>query len=218
MPLALRDDFDAARLKRCARGSGNADQVRRLLALAAIYDGKSVDTTMGFTPLEGLMMGTRSGSVDPGLLLYLLRQDHLTPDALDQILNTQSGLKGISGISGDLRELTVALAQGNERARLALEIYVHRLRSGIGSLLASLGGIDVLIFTGGVGEHSALVRAETCKAFRFLGLSLDTLKNESVLPDQDIADAESTVRVLVITAQEDAAIARECWHLLQFSA
>ena len=124
-------------------------------SLAAIRDGRSVDTTMGFTPLEGLMMGTRSGSVDPGILTYLMRQNHLTGEQLDDLLNQHSGLLGISGISGDMREILAAMKNGHERATLAFEIYIHRLVAGIGAMVAVLGGIDALVFTAGVGEHSA---------------------------------------------------------------
>jgi acetate kinase len=183
--------------------------------LAAIRGGRSVDTTMGFTPMEGLMMGSRSGSIDPGLLLHLLRQPNYSIDRLDRILNQESGLEGISGLSSDLREILAAMAQGNSRAQLAFDIYVHSLRSHIGAMLASLGGLDALAFTAGIGEHAASVRAAACEAFAFLGLKLDSEKNAQSRLDWDIAAPDSTVRVLVIHAQEDWEIARECWKLTQ---
>ncbi len=183
-------------------------------SLAAIRQGRSIDTTMGFTPLEGLMMGSRSGSIDPGILVYLLRQQGYTADQLDQILNQASGLKGISGVSADMRQIDRAIAAGNPRAQLALDIYLHRLRSGIGAMLASLEGLDALVFTAGVGENSARVRADTCAAFGFLGLKLDSQQNDQNPRDRDIATPDSAVRVLVIHTQEDWAIARECWRLL----
>jgi acetate kinase len=177
-------------------------------SLSAVRHGRCIDTTMGFTPLDGLMMGTRSGVVDPGILLYLLRQEGYTADRLDQELNRESGLKGISGISGDMRQVMAAIAQGNPLAQLALDIYVHRLCAGIGAMLASLGGVDALVFTAGVGENLPVVRALACEAFEFLGLKLDATLNQNQPVDQDIAMADSPIRVLVIHTQEDWAIAQ----------
>lgn len=200
----------------------NPDQLRLIIchlgngcSLAAVCNGRSVDTTMGFTPLEGLMMGSRSGSVDPGILIHLLRHEGYSADRLDTVLNKESGLKGVSGVSADLRRVTEAVDQGNERARLALEVYIHRLRACIGAMLPSLGGLDALVFTAGVGEHSALIRSAACQAFGWLGLVLDPQKNEQSLMDQDIAAADSAVRVLAIHTQEDWEIAQECWKLHQ---
>jgi acetate kinase len=183
-------------------------------SLAAISGGQSIDTTMGFTPLDGLMMGTRSGSVDPGILTYLMREEDLNGKVLDEVLNSRSGLLGISGISADMREITAAMQSGNPRAQLAFDMFVHRLRAGIGSMLASLGGAEAIVFTGGIGENSSEVRGAACSHFTFLGLALDSAKNAANPSDQDIATAESKVRVLVVRAQEDWAIARECWKLL----
>jgi acetate kinase len=183
-------------------------------SLAAIRDGKSVDTTMGFTPLDGLMMGTRSGSVDPGILTYLMRSEKLDGDTIDRMLNSNSGLLGISGLSADLREIVAAMQSGNQRAQLAFEMFVHRLCAGIGTMLAALNGADAIIFTGGIGENSAEVRSTACARLAFLDLSLDPERNRNAHPDRDIASAQSKVRVLVIRAQEDWAIARECWKLL----
>ena len=166
---------------------------------------------MGFTPLEGLMMGTRSGSVDPGIVLYLMREKDYNAAQLDHILNEESGLKGIFGGSGDMREIADAIAQGNERAQLAFDMYVHRVRFHVGAMLAALGGLDALVFTAGVGENSPAVRAAVCESFAFLGLEIDARKNEGKPLDEDIATHESQVRVLVIQAQEDWAIAGECW-------
>ena len=132
---------------------------------------------------------------------------------LDQILNKESGLKGISGVSGDLREVLHAIKEGNQRAKLALSMYVYRLRYFIGAMITSLAGIDVLTFTGGVGENSPEVRAKTCAAFGFLGLQLDPTKNAASPADQDIATPKSAVRVLVVHTEEDWEIARECWHI-----
>lgn len=193
----------ADRLIICHLGNGGS--------LTAVKNGQSIDTTMGFTPLEGLMMGTRSGSVDPGILIYLMRQGYLA-DQLDQLLNKESGLKGISGLSHDLREITQAIAQGDPRAKLARDLYLHRLKACLGAMVMSLEGLDALVFTAGIGEHDVWMRAAVCEAMAFLGLRLDLAKNEKFPVDQDIATAESTIRVLVIHTQEDWAIAQDCWH------
>lgn len=180
-------------------------------SLTAVKQGQSIDTSMGFTPLEGLMMGTRSGSIDPGILIHLMRQGY-DADQLDHMLNKASGLKGISGVSHDLREIEQAIAQDNAQAKLARDLYLHRLKACLGSMLMSLGGVDVLVFTGGIGEHSASVRAETCEALAFLGLKLDPILNRKSPVDQDIAAVDSKVRVLVIKTQEDWAIAQSCYE------
>ena len=203
----LGKNLNSLKLVTCHLGNG--------CSLAAIIDGRSVDTTMGFTPLEGLMMGTRSGSVDPGILTYLVRQRHLSGQQLDEILNQKAGLLGISGISSDMRKILAASKKGHERAKLALDIYVHRLRSGIGAMIAVLGGVDALVFTAGVGENSPEVRAAVCENFAFLDLRLDEGKNAQSPLDEDISAPDATVRTLVIHAQEDWMIARECWNLVQ---
>ena len=201
----LNRDLTHLRLISCHLGNG--------CSLAAIRGGWSVDTTMGFTPLDGLMMGSRSGAIDPGIIIHLLRRSDFTAEKLDNILNRNSGLKGISGVSSDMRQIGEAITQGNERAQLALDIYIHRLRAGIGAMLASLEGLDALIFTAGVGENSAAVRAAACEAFGFLGWKLDGEKNQHSPVDEDIAAVDSAARVLVIHTQEDWEIARECWKL-----
>ena len=182
-------------------------------SLAAIRGGKSIDTTMGFTPLDGLMMGTRSGSVDPGILTYLMREKKLDGKALDELLNSKSGLLGVSGVSADMREVIAAMQSGNKRAQLAFDIFIHRLCAGIGSMLAALNGVDAIVFTGGIGENSAELRSATCSHFLFLKLALDSNKNFTKPRDTDISSPDSSVRILVIRAQEDWAIARECWQL-----
>jgi len=198
--------LQSLRLVSCHLGNG--------CSLAAIDRGRSVDTTMGFTPLEGLMMGTRSGSVDPSILTYLMRQKGTDGQQLDHLLNHESGLLGISGVSSDMREVLKAKECGNQRAKLAFDIFVHRLRSGIGSMVAALGGLDALIFTAGIGENSAAVRQEVCESFGYLQLELDPVKNDQSPVDSDIAAKDSKVRVLVIRTQEDWAIACECWRMV----
>ncbi len=201
----LGQDLASLRLVICHLGNG--------CSLSAVAQGRSVDTTMGFTPLEGLMMGTRSGSVDPGILLYLLRTGTLDAATLERVLSQESGLLGVSGISADLRRLLAAREAGHERAHLALQAYVHRIRAGIGAMVGSLGGLDVLVFTAGVGEHSPWVRQQCCQPWECLGLRLDDAANDQAQTDQDVADPSSRVRVLVIKTEEDWAIAQECWRL-----
>jgi len=206
----LGRDLQALKLVTCHLGNG--------CSLAAVRGGRSVDTTMGFTPLEGLMMGTRSGSVDPGILTYLLREDRLTAGQLDDLLNKQSGLAGISGISNDMRQIVSAMNAGHPRARLAFDIFIHRLTSLIGSMVAVLGGVNALVFTAGIGENSAEVRAATCANLEFLGVRLDGSKNSQAPNDREISATDSRVRVLIVRAQEDWAIARACWTLARANA
>jgi len=184
-------------------------------SLAAVRGGRSVDTTMGFTPLEGLMMGTRSGSIDPGILIYCVRHRGYGADALDRILNKESGLKGVSGLSGDMREIVAAMEQGNQRAALAFDIYAYRLVREIGAMTASLGGMDALVFTAGIGENCAPLRGTVCARFDFLGVKLDPGRNASPPMDSDIAAPDSRVRVVVLHAEEDWEIARDCWRIMQ---
>lgn len=205
----LGRDLNSLRIVNCHLGNG--------CSLAAIQHGHSVDTTMGFTPIDGLMMGTRTGSVDPGILVYLQREQQATADQLDQILNKQSGFLGISGVSNDLRQVEKAAAEGNERAKLAIAMFIYRLRFFIGAMVASLGGIDVLTFTAGVGEHAPEIRVAACEAFSFLNLKIDQEKNAASPIDQDIATQDSAVRVLVVHTEEDWQIAKECWHVVRAS-
>ncbi|MEL6262806.1 MAG: acetate kinase [Cyanobacteria bacterium J06626_6] len=202
----LGRDLGSLRLIICHLGNGGS--------LSAVRGGKSIDTTMGFTPLDGLMMGTRSGTVDPGILIHLMRQG-MQVDDLDKLLNKQSGLLGISGISHDLREIEKAVEKGNAQAQLAKDLYLHRLKACIGAMLMSLGGLDSLVFTAGIGENSPGVRAAVCEAMAFLGVEIDLKKNQNSPVDEDIATEGAKVRVLVIHTQEDWAIAQACWSHLQ---
>lgn len=197
---------DGLRLVICHLGHG--------CSATAVRSGRSIDTTMGFTPLEGLMMATRSGSIDPGILLHVQQRHGLTPQQVEMILNRQSGLLGMSGISGDMREVLAATRTGNEQARLALEVYTHRVRQAIGSLAATLGGVEALIFTGGVGENAAEVRAKVCTGLEFMGLKLDTEINGSCRPDADVAQPASPGRILVIAAREDLSMLEEVVRVL----
>src|SRR6266700_3834910 len=187
---ALLDrDISSLKIVSCHLGNG--------CSLAAIDGGQSVDTTMGFTPLEGLMMGTRSGSIDPGILTHLVRSGNVNQAELDNVLNHQSGLLGISGISSDMRDIVNAMRNGNDRAKLAFDIFVHRLQSGIGAMTASLGGVDILVLTAGIGENSPDVRRSTCEKLSFLGIQLDDEKNSAAKPDVEISPSDAKVRVLV---------------------
>jgi acetate kinase len=182
-------------------------------SVSAVRDGICVDTSMGFTPMEGLVMGTRSGSIDPGILIYLLRHKGLDVEKLDHALNLDSGLLGVSGISPDMRQV-LAASRENQDARLAIEVYVHRLRHTIGAMAATLGGADVLVFTGGVGEHASQIREWVCQNLDYLGLQLDRAANATCKPDADVALAASPGRVLVIATKEDLSILRETKRLL----
>jgi acetate kinase len=168
---------------------------------------------MGFTPLEGLMMGTRSGTVDPGMLVYLVRQKGLDMNELDHALNYESGLLGVSGVSSDMRQVLAALPH-NPDAQLAVDVYVHRIRQTIGAMAASLGGVDALVFTAGVGEHAPDIRQRVCEKLNYLGLELDRTANATCTPDADVAIPASAGRILVIATREDVIIMRETRKLV----
>jgi acetate kinase len=185
----------AARVVSCHLGAG--------ASLAAVRDGVCVDTTMGFTPMEGLVMATRSGDVDPGLVLWLLRHG-LDVDAVEQGLDREGGLKGLAG-DPDMRAL---LARDDSDAQLALDVYVHRLRSAIAAMVAALGGLDALVFTGGVGEHAPEIRARTAAGLRFLGVALDEQANARATADAEIGAPGAAARAIVVTAREDLEVAR----------
>lgn len=182
---------------------------------AAVEYGKSVETTMGYTPLEGLMMATRSGSIDPSIVLQVQKQQHLTIEQVETALNRESGLLGVSGVSGDMRQVLSAASKGDERARLALSIYIHRLRQAIGALAVTMGGVDGLVFTAGVGEHSAEIRQAVCQGLDCLGLELDEQLNASCTGDADLSGKRSRGRVLVMTTREDVTLLREVINVLR---
>jgi len=201
----LGRDPKALRLIVCHLGNG--------CSASAIRGGVAIDTTMGYTPVDGLMMGTRSGTVDPGVLTHVIGHRGLSADQVDRALNHESGLLGVSGVSGDYRKVEEAAGSGDERAKLALEIYAGRVRSTIGAFAATLGGLDALVFAAGVGEHSATLRAAACEGLDFLGVRLDPTKNQAQPKDADIAPAGSPARVLVIHTEEELMIAREVSRL-----
>lgn len=180
-------------------------------SVTAVEGGKSIDTSMGLTPAGGVMMGTRSGDLDPGILVYLMRERKLDATALDALVNRQSGLLGVSGIGGDMRHLHEA-ASSNADARLAIEMFCYRVRKEIAAMIAVLGGVDLIVFTGGIGEHDAEVRAGICIGLSWIGVSLDEERNRS--GTNPVNDAASRCAVQVLTSQEDEEIARHTWALL----
>lgn len=197
--------LEGLRIVTCHLGSG--------ASLAAVVGGRSVDTTMGFTPLEGLVMATRSGSIDPGLILWLEEHEHLSAREIANALEQRSGLTGLAG-TGDMREVQAAADRGDPDAVLAIDVYIHRLVGGIGAMSAATGGVDVLVFTGGVGENSSTIRSRAAERLGFLGVAIDDHRNDTVHDDGDITAGRATVRTVVITAREDLQIAREARSLL----
>jgi acetate kinase len=200
-------DVQAAdlRIVSCHLGAG--------ASLCAIANGQSVDTTMGFTPLEGLVMATRSGSVDPGLLLWLLERTGMTEAELADALEHDSGLLGLAA-TADMREVLARAAGGHPEAQLALEVYLHRLRAGIAAMAAALGGLDALVFTGGVGERSPDIRSRCVAELGFLGLALDERRNMDATGDCEITEPKAHARTLVLLAREDLEIARQARALV----
>jgi acetate kinase len=193
---------DAARHIVCHLGNG--------ASVCALRDGRSVDTSMGFTPLEGLVMGTRAGDLDPGVLLYLLRKGE-SESELDALLNKGSGLLGVSGRSGDVRELEIAAGEGDERAEFALELFAYRVARYIGAYAAVLEGLDAVTFTAGIGEHSFLMRSRICRRLGFLGIELDEALNTASRSDERLI-SRGSVAVRVIPTNEELEMARQVWR------
>jgi acetate kinase len=197
----LQRPLEELRTVTCHLGAG--------ASLCAVAGGRSVDTTMGFTPMEGLVMATRSGSVDPGALLWVQRHAGLSAAEVESALDRESGLLGLSGRSADMREVLKGAREGDRRSGLALDVYGHRLRSCIAGMVAALGGLDALVFTGGIGERSAEVRAAACQGLEFLGVQLEEELNRSAVPDARLSDSAAPAAALVVAAREDLEIARE---------
>lgn len=189
-----------ARLVVCHLGSG--------ASLAAIANGRSVDTTMGFTPLEGLVMATRSGTIDPGLVLWLAEHAGTPPAELAATLEHRSGLQGLAG-TADMRKVLERAEAGDDEASLALDVYLHRLRAGVASMAAAMNGLDAMVFTGGVGENSAAIRARAADGLGFLGVEVDAGQNAAARGDTAITGPRSAVQVLVVAAREDLEVARQ---------
>ena len=192
-----------SRIITCHIGNGGS--------ISAVKDGRSIDTTMGLTPLEGIMMGTRSGDIDGGAVTFLMEKEGLDSKGMSDLLNKKSGLQGISGVSSDMREVSAAQEQGNYRADLAKKMYAYRIKKYIGAFAAAMGGVDVIVFTGGVGENRDEVRLESCKGLEFLGVKLDRKKNASIKFGKDgiISAKDSKVKVVVLPTDEELMIAQD---------
>lgn len=193
--------YDKTKLITCHIGNG--------ASITAVADGKSVDTSMGLTPTEGLMMGTRVGDVDPGALIYLMQCENLDADKLSNVINKKSGVLGVSGISNDMRDIEAAIAEGNERAKLALDMYEYRILKYIGAYTAVLGGVDVIVFTGGVGENQISTRERICKKLEFMGVTFNAEANKCRGEEVEISGPGSKVRVVVIPTDEEMMIAED---------
>ncbi|MFZ5626210.1 MAG: acetate/propionate family kinase [Bacillota bacterium] len=197
----LGKPLDQLKLITCHLGNG--------ASITAIDGGKSVATSMGFTPLEGLTMGTRSGDIDPAIVSYIMEKENLTAEQVTGILNKKSGVLGISGVSSDFRDLEAAAARGHERARLALEIFCYDVKKYIGAYLAVLNGVDAIIFTAGLGENSSVVREMVCRDLEALGIAIDAEKNQVRGQEADISAPSARVKVLVVPTNEELMIARD---------
>lgn len=205
----LETSTDKLNIISCHLGNG--------VSLSAIRAGVCIDTTMGFSPLEGVMMGSRSGSVDPAILFHLMEHFEMDAEGVFEMLQVKSGLYGVSGISSDMRKIHSAIEMGNKRAQLALDMYVYRLRLAMGAMLAALGRVDAIVFTAGIGQNDPVVRERICEGFNYIGLHLDRKKNHASLKEQDISASHSSIRVLVLDAQENWAIAQKCWKMINTS-
>lgn len=185
-------------------------------SITAVKDGKSVDTSMGLTPTEGLMMGTRCGDVDPGALIFLMDKHNLSSKDMLNMVNKESGLAGVSGVSSDMREITAAAKQGNEKAILSLEMYEQRITKYIGAFTAEMGGVDIIVFTGGVGEHQSSTRANVCNPLRFMGVEIDDAANDANNGDEGIISTpNSAVKVVVIPTDEEYMIAKDTEAIIE---
>lgn len=185
-------------------------------SVSAVKYGKCVDTSMGLTPLEGLVMGTRSGDIDPSAVLSIMKKENLTPDQMSDLLNKQSGVKGISGISSDNREVEAGIREGNERAKLAMEMYDYRIKKYIGAYAAAMGGVDIVVFTAGVGEHQWDVRQGACEDLEFMGIKIDAEKNKANCGEEEIISApDSKVKVVVVPTDEELLIASDTLDLVK---
>lgn len=185
-------------------------------SITAVKDGKSIDTSMGLTPTEGLMMGTRCGDVDPGALIFLMDKYNLSSKDMLNMVNKESGLAGVSGVSSDMREITAAAKQGNEKAILSLEMYEQRITKYVGAFAAEMGGVDIIVFTGGVGEHQSSTRANVCNPLRFMGVEIDNAANDANNGDEGIISTpNSAVKVVVIPTDEEYMIAKDTEAIIE---
>ncbi len=202
----LGKPIEQLKIVTCHLGNGSS--------ITAIDEGKSIDTSMGFTPLDGLPMGTRCGAIDPAIVTYIMNKEGLTADQMDTILNKKSGVLAISGVSSDFRDLDEAVDNGNERAFLALSIFAYQIRKFIGAYACAMGGLDAVVFTAGIGENNSVMRTNVCKKLDFLGIEIDEEKNKIRGEEVDISTPDAKVRTLVIPTNEEFAIAKETQKLL----
>ena len=204
---AMGKDIKDLKIITCHLGNG--------CSLAAVKNGKSVDTSMGFTPLAGVMMGTRSGSIDPSVISFLIEQHGYTIEEVDELLNKKSGVLGISGVSSDFRDVLAAGEAGNERAKLALEIFYYKVRTQIAAYAGAMGGVDVIVFTAGIGENSAITRREILRGLEFFGFTINDEKNELRGHIQEVSNEDSKVKVYVVPTNEELMIARDTAKLVK---
>lgn len=202
----LGKPYDQVKIVTCHLGNGSS--------IAAVDCGQVVDTSMGFTPLDGLAMGTRCGAIDPAVVTFLMQKEGLSPDEMDAIMNKKSGVLGISGVSSDFRDLDDAVDQGNDRAQLALDVFAYQVRKFIGAYACAMGGIDAIVFTAGIGENNAKIRSMACKGLEFLGAILDEEKNNVKGVEKEVSTGDSKVKIFVIPTNEELAIARETKKLI----
>jgi acetate kinase len=201
-------DYEKQRIITCHLGNG--------ASVAAIKDGKSMDTSMGMTPVEGLIMGTRTGDMDLGVLTYLMTREELDISTANTLINKHSGMLGITGVSSDMREIVIEAEKGNERAKLGLVMYTYRIKKYIGSFSAAMGGLDILVFTGGVGENADSIRAEAIKDLEFIGIEFDPEKNKGVHgQEQIISKDNSKVKVLIVPTNEELVIAEDTKRIVE---
>ena len=203
---AMGKDIKDLKIITCHLGNG--------CSLAAVKNGKSIDTSMGFTPLAGVMMGTRSGSIDPSVISFLIEQHGYTIEEIDELLNKKSGVLGISGVSSDFRDVLAAGEAGNERAKLALEIFYYKVRTQIAAYAGAMGGVDVIVFTAGIGENSSITRREILRGLEFFGFTINDEKNELRGHIQEISNEDSKVKVYVVPTNEELMIARDTRDLV----
>lgn len=204
----LGEKAEGSKIITCHIGNGGS--------IAAVKDGKSFDTSMGMTPLEGLMMGTRSGDIDTGAVTFLMEREGYNAKKMSDVLNKQSGLLGVSGVSSDMREVRAAIAAGNERAKLALDMFIYRIKKYVGSYIAAMGGVDTIVFTGGIGENVEVVRKGVCENMEFLGIKLDEALNDKIRGEEAIISAsDSKVKIVVVPTDEEFMIASDTMDLVK---
>ena len=199
-------DVNNSRLITCHLGNGSS--------ITAVLNGKSIDTSMGFTPLDGVVMGTRCGSIDPNIIPYLMKKDNLTPDQMTEIMNKKSGFLGISGVSSDARDLDARANAGDMRCKLALKMLTYGVIKYIGQFAAVMNGVDLIVFTGGIGEHNSRLRRRVCENFSYLGLKFDYEANTAFGEDAMLSLPDSKVKVALITTDEEIVIARDTMHIV----